>query len=278
MIASADADSFIFLISALLLILWQTWRGWRLGAARQVVNLAGLIAAYAVAIFGGRLAVPVLRPLGYPDMILALVSGAILGMIVFVGISGTGALLFKKTSQQSVGLVRMGYGATGAFIGLLFGVFTVWLMVLGIRILGTVAESEVRVARKDASRHQPGSMVQGLVEMKRSLEQGRTGEVVNHVDPIPADVYGLLHKISLTVSNAESVNRFLRFPGSQELAAHPKIQALQRDPTVTREIADRNYLALLRNEQIVRAANDPELHQLVSRFELHKALDYALRN
>ncbi|MBC8107518.1 MAG: CvpA family protein [Anaerolineae bacterium] len=273
-----DANPLILLVSALLLMVWQTWRGWRLGLARQLVNLLALIAAYAVAIFGGRLVLPVLRPLGYPDMLLAVVSGAVLGLIIFGAISGLGALLFKKTSQQSLGLVRMGYGATGAAIGLLFGLFTVWLMVLGIRVLGTVAESEVRVARADALMHQPGKVVQRLAGMKHSLEQGRTGEMMNQVDPIPADFYGLLHKISLTVSNPESVNRFLHYPGAQELAEHPRIQALQRDPTVTREIEDRNYLALLRNEQIVQAANDPELHRLVRRFELQKALDYALRN
>ena len=66
--------------------------------------------------------------------------------------------------------------------------------------------------------------------------------------------------------------------GAKELTEHPRIVALQRDPDVTREIEGRDYFALLRNERIVSAANDPELHALVRQFELEKALDYALNS
>ena len=79
------------------------------------------------------------------------------------------------------------------------------------------------------------------------------------------------------VSSDESVARFLSYPGVQPLAEHPKIVALQSDPQVSREVLERDYLALLRNERIVAAANDPEVAVLLRQFEFQKALDYAIR-
>jgi hypothetical protein len=278
MIASADPAQLLFFFSAILLILWRMWRGWRLGVVRQVINLVALGLAYAAAIFGGRLAAPVLRPLGFPDLVLAILCGALLGVIVYGAISVTGAVIFKRTAHQSVGLVRLGYGAAGAAIGAVFGLVTVWAIVLGIRVLGTVAESEIAIAKTDVHSTPPGRAARSLAGMKHSLEEGPTGRVIDRTDPIPVEFYELLQKLSLTVSNPERVKRFLDYPGARELAEHPRIQALQDDPEIAREIHARNYLALLRNDQIVRAANDPDLIRIIRNFELQKALDHALRN
>jgi hypothetical protein len=113
--------------------------------------------------------------------------------------------------------------------------------------------------------------------MKQSLEQGPAGAMVQQVDPIPGTLYGLLHKLGMMVSDDKRVDRFLSYPGVKPLLAHPKIAALQNDPVITRDIVNRNYLALLRNPRIVTAANDTEIGELMRKFEFEKALDYALR-
>src|SRR6266446_2614522 len=74
----------IFISFALILIAWQVVRGWRLGVVRQLVRLLALGSAYAVALFGGRMLLPFLRPLlGVPDLFISIVAGAVLALVVY---------------------------------------------------------------------------------------------------------------------------------------------------------------------------------------------------
>lgn len=284
--SNVDTWQVIFFAGATLLILLQAWRGWRLGVVRQMLSIVGIVAAYAAAFFGGPLFVPILRPLGFPDQLLSIAAGAVLGLIVLLAVSVLGALLFKRTAEQSVGAVRFGYGSLGALLGALFGVGLIWLAIMSIRVLGTVAETDIAAARRAVDSHgrsvvrpvapPPGALVRGLAQMKQSLEQGATGAMVEKVDPIPEAVYAALTKIGKVISSEESASRFLAYPGVKPLAEHPKIVALQSDPQIARAVLARNYYDLLHNERVVQAANDPEIVALLRQFELEKALDYAL--
>jgi len=275
----------VFLISAAALVLLQAWVGWRRGIVRQALTLAAIAAGYVVAILGGHLLVPLLRPFGFPDQLLALMGGAVLGLAAFLIISVASAILFKKTSQQSVGVFRFGYGAAGALLGAVFGLFLVWVAVVAIRLLGTVAETEVlaserpvggaRRARVQLPR-EPSPLVRGLASMKQSMEHGAAGAVMEQVDPLPAYVYEVLGKVTQVVAQEDRMKRFLEYPGVQPLARHPKIVALQHDPAIEREVLSRDYYALIRNEKIVQVANDPELAVALRELEFLKALDYAL--
>jgi hypothetical protein len=168
----------------------------------------------------------------------------------------------------------------------MFGIFLVWIAVLAIRVLGTIAQSEVDASaqpviraephQRPVARPEPGSVVRGIVQMKNSLEQGAAGAVVEQVDPIPGTLYAVLAKLGQMVSSEQSVNRFLAYPGVKTLTQHPKIVALQEDPVITRDVLAKNYFALIRNARIVAAANDTELAELMRRFEFEKALDHAL--
>lgn len=273
----------IFFVAAAMLVFTQMVRGWRLGVVRQLINLLALIVAYPVAIFAGRLAAPLFRPLGYPDILISLVVGSLLALIVYACIASAGAILFRRTNQQDIGLIRLGYGAGGSFIGMIFGFITVWLAVLGIRVLGTVAETEMQVAShpvagsRDTTVHiRPSPFASRLARMKESLEHGATGAVMERVDPLPHSAYSVVAKLSRVAASPESMSRFMDYPGTKPLSQHPRILALQNDPLIVRQIEERNYLALLKNENIVAAANDPEVTALVKRFDLEKALDYAL--
>ena len=63
MVAGSSLWQTIFVSFALILIAFEIVRGWRLGLVRQLIRLLALAAAYATAIFAGRLLLPVLRPL-----------------------------------------------------------------------------------------------------------------------------------------------------------------------------------------------------------------------
>ncbi len=286
--AKLDSWQLLFFIAAALFIGLKAWRGWRLGVVRQATGIVALIAAYAVAIYGGRLLVPVLRPFGIPDGLLGIVGGALLGVLVFFAVTITSAVLFKKTSQQSVGMVRLGYGLSGAALGACGGLFVVWIAILAVRVLGTVAETEIEAAHHPVSIVRgrptpkpipapPNGMVRGLAHMKQALEQGAAGAMVEQVDPIPGTLYKLLSKVGQMISNEQSIDRFLAYPGVRTLTAHPKIAALNNDPDIARDLIARNYFALVRNERIIRAANDPEIAEEMKKLEFEKALDYALK-
>lgn len=285
-----DSWQIAFFAAAAILVLLKAWRGWRLGVVRQVISLVALAGAYLAGIFGGRFTVPLLRPvLGFPEPILILLSGVLLGAAVYLSIAMIGAILFKKTAEQKVGVVRLGYGASGAVVGGLFGLFLVWIAVLAIRLLGSVAETQIAVAKNPRIINQrstptptpaatPASrIIQGLAHMKQSLEHGTAGAMVQQVDPIPTSLYLVLTKLGMMVSNERSIERFLAYPGVQPLLAHPKISALQNDAEITRDILAHNYFSLLRNNRIVAAAGDAEIGALMRKFEFEKALDYALQ-
>jgi uncharacterized membrane protein required for colicin V production len=287
----ADADAsrqFAFFVFVAVFLLAQMWRGWRNGVMRQLCNLLALLSAYVAAWFGGGLLVPLLRPLGYPDMVLSLAGSCLFAIAVYLVIYAVSVIVFKKTSQQDVGIFRFGYGAAGALVGGVAGLLFIWGVVVVIRLLGTVAESEIEASRlaleKPVLQHSqpaklptpPNATVRGLAQMKHSLEHGVTGPVVDYIDPMPHKTYEIMGKIGRIVSSPASTDRFFHFPGAQSLADHPKIAALYKDPSVIKEINAKNYLGLLKNQRVVDAVNDPELAALIRRFEFEKALDYSL--
>ena len=282
-----DLWQICFFAVASLIVALKTWHGWRLGVIRQSIGLVALASGYLSAIFGGRILAPVLFLLGVPSGLSTIIGGAILGLTVYFILSIVGAILFKKTSQQSVGVVRLGYGIAGGVIGAFMGLFVVWIALLGIRLLGTVATTQIEAARRPIIANRPGQpakrpppapgpFVRGLAHIKESLEQGATGIVVEHVDPIPGTLYSLLSKVGQMISNEQSIDRFLAYPGVKTMTEHPKIAALHNDPEIAKNLIAQNYLALVRNEHIIRAANDREIGELMARFEFEKALDYAL--
>jgi uncharacterized membrane protein required for colicin V production len=280
---AAGRYELIFLVSAAAFICFQMVHGWRLGVVRQMVHLFALVVSYLVAIFSGKLAMPLLRFIGYPDIVLSMIAGLVLAGIVYVSITAIGTILFRRTNQQNIRLIRLGYGAGGSLIGLIVGFVTVWLVAAGIRMLGAVAEAEVTLSQQPVSARgrpsvqvRPGPFVEQLARMKESLDQGTTGAVMQRIDPLPESAYLTVGKIARVISSPERITRFLDYPGARALSQHPRIVALQSDPLIIHEIEQRHYLALLKNENIVAAANDSEVNALVKRFDLEKALDYAL--
>jgi hypothetical protein len=282
----------IFLSFACVLILFEVVRGWRLGVMRQVMRAVAIVAAYLSAIFGGRILLPILRPfLNIPDMVISLVAGAILALVVYFAINTIGAILFKRTRQQSLGTVRLLYGIFGAVAGIFFGLFTVWLIVIAIRSLGAVANAQVkvqaatknnpdsRIAHRFANSQHPNEppLLDSLAKLKNSIELGPLGEVVKRADVVPDSTYATLGKVGEVVSSPQNAERFLSYPGAKELTENPKIIALRDDPEIMRMIQEGRILDLMQNPRILDAMNDENLVNGLKTFQLQRALDYATK-
>jgi len=303
-IEGSEAWQRIFLIGAVVLLLWHAIRGWSLGPARQFVHIAALLAAYLAALVLGGPLVPMLRPvIALPDFLLRVLAGAGAGLIVYLVLLFFGALFFKRTGQQPGGFLRVVYGFFGSVLGLVSGCLLLWILVMGLRLIGTVAEARMEAAEADRKRHGGGTaeerardlgvgpergaeqagegapvpLLEFAVRARKSVELGPAEPVIAAVDVIPDEVYALLGDLARVVASVESAQRFLEYPGAAELAAHPKIAALQKDPEIARLIGAGEYLALLRNEQVIDVSNDPEVAERLRTFELRKAIDHALK-
>ena len=113
------------------------------------MRVAAVVAGYAAAYFGGDLLVPLLRSsLKMPDIVISVLGGAILAVAAYGIISSLGTILFKRTAQQS-GVVRLVYGLSGALLGVCFGAFFVWLILIGLRSIGSIAEAQVQARAKN---------------------------------------------------------------------------------------------------------------------------------
>jgi len=291
--AGSPVWQLVFISFGLALILFEILRGWKRGIARQLARVGALIAAYFAAFYAGQFALPLLRPfLKVPDPILSALAGAVLGLFLYALITGLGTMLFKRTSQHDSALVRFFYGLSGATVGIFFGTFLVWLVVVGVRSLGAVADAKVQheaTEQNNAVLHavdrrrglsgpneESPTLMTSLARLKNSLELGVVGDAVKKADVVPTQAYGTLGKIGKLVSNPDSAQRFLSFPGAHELSQNPKIVALREDSEISDMIAQGRFLDLLQNPKILDAANDPGLAQKIKQFDLQKALDYAL--
>jgi hypothetical protein len=187
-----------FFGGAAVLVAAKAWHGWRAGIVRQVLGVVALLVAYLVGFFGGGMVGAVLHHvIDLPENVLAVAGAVSLGFVMYCAITVVGSILFKKTSQQSVTIVRLGYGIAGACVGAIYGLFLVWIAILAIRLLGCVAETQIAVAKNPhltlgkstpaptPKPTPPSAVVRGLADMKHSLESGTAGVIVQQVDPIP---------------------------------------------------------------------------------------------
>jgi hypothetical protein len=282
----------VFLSFAVVLLLLEIVRGYRLGLPRQLMRGAAVIAAYAAAYFGGQLLLPLLQPiLKWPDFLLSMIGGAIVALVVYGLIASLGSILFKRTAQHSSAPVRLVYGLSGALTGVVFGLFFLWVILVGIRSLGSIADAQVQArpqpeASPSSSRSDrplalekldADSLTSFLARLKNSVEMGSVGDLLKKTDVTPPAVYLTLKDAGTVCANPENARRFLSFPGAVELSEHPKIVALRNDPEIAGLIRQGRIMELLQNPRVLAAANDPTLVERVKQFDIRKALEFAAK-
>jgi Na+-transporting methylmalonyl-CoA/oxaloacetate decarboxylase gamma subunit len=297
LVAGSPLWQTVFVSFAIVLLLFQVMRGWHLGLPRQLVRLAALVGAYSAALFGGKALLPFLRPLiKVPDFVISAIGGVLLAMIVYSLVNTVGTILFKRTGQQGSAPVRLAYGISGAVLGVFFGLFFLWIMIVGIRSIGAVAEAQInasmpgrvpafqeRPLRPGVAKRTPtnapdqDSLPATMAKLKKSIELGTVGDVVKQTDVLPGGMYETLARVGEVFSRPERAERFLNYPGVAELTENPKLLALRADPEIARMLEEGRLWALLQDDRLIEAANDPELARQLKSFDLKRALDYAAR-
>ena len=281
----------VFVSFALVLILFEVLRGWRRGLPRQVARLGALIAGYFAGYFAWKFFGPLVGMfIRLPDAFLSMIAGAIFALIIYAVISGIGSALFRRTDQHDSFAVRLLYGSTGAVMGIFFGLFLVWLMVIGVRSIGSVANAEVREQANDASvvhavdvrrrilgepSEDEAPFTTSLARLKNSVEMGVIGNAIKKIDVIPQQKYDFIEKVGAIAANPQYAERFLEYPGARELSEHPKIIALRNDQEISQMLSQGRLLELIQDHRIIDAANDAELYARLKKFDLNAALNYA---
>ena len=250
-------------------LVFRAWRGWRLGPVRQGVGLGALLLGIAGGMFLGGTAAPLFRTLGFPDPVLAVVGGVAVGVGIYIGILSVSAVLFKSTGDQDFALIRFGYGLAGMVMGLAVGVVFLGAALVGVRVSGAVLEGRASA--------RPGRAASGgLVELRAGLESGFLGGLLRWVDPVSEEVYAVLVKAGQVTATPAGMQRFLSNPEWKRVLGDRRLQELQRDPVLVREILEGRFVEVLRNPRVVGMVNDVELRGRLGGVDLEKALDYAL--
>ena len=261
-----------FLLLAALWLLFSTLRGWTNGLIRQLMAIvAFLVATFLVVHFTGDLAAYL--HLEVTGIFQTPIAALLLWIISYNGVVLIGRVLFKRTRDQDFLPVQMIFGAGGAFIGLIYGFFFIWCLLIGVRVIGRIAENQVEMEREASD--SPGKLVLNLAKLKNSIELGIGRLVVDAVDPAPPAFYRELDRCSRLIGNPRALRKMLDYPGFRRVFQDPKIADLRTDPEILADMRSGNILGVFANPKVVALLSDSHLRQAFSPAELEAALDYA---
>jgi len=250
----------------------------------MAVAFGAIAAGYLSALFAGDLLVPPLRAiLGFPDLLVLGIARAITGLVGYFLILGIGAILFKRTGQQGVGVLRLLYGLSGAVLGLLFGLCVVWVLTISVRLLGALAEGRMlkpdgttRVENGDVASVLATQVLATSLAWKKALEAGSAGPVLKAADPLPTRDYERMGRLGRVLAQPEAMRRFFEAPTVKPLVQDPRFQAIASNPEIAKLAQQRDYASLLRQPKLVEFLNDPAVISKVKDVDLDAALLYAL--
>ncbi len=265
-----------FLIAAGLLLLWELWSGWKLGAMRGLLRLLALFCAWV----GGTAAAGATGTIltffsSVPPLLAPVVAALSVGVVIYLIISFLAGLFFKRTDDH-VGMIRFGFGFFGAIFGLIFGLLLLCGGISLVRGLGALSEMRLVQAQQEglAPTTEPTALF--FTKLKLSLELGAIGEQLKNADLLPMRFYENIVKISKVVGNQQALQRFFQYPATLEILKEPRVLALLQDPALQKAADSKNFLPLLQNKQFQAVFQDPQLLARLKSFDLTGALDFAL--
>jgi hypothetical protein len=268
-------QQYLFLTATLFLI-YEFWRGWRLGAVRALLRLAALFCAW----IGGSMAAGATGTFvaffsKVPPLLAPAIAAVSTGLAIYLGISFFSGLLFKRTEHHD-GVVRFGFGFFGAVFGVIYGLLFLFGGITLIRGLGALGEMRVVQAQMEGRSLGTERNALFLIKLKDSLELGETGQRLKGFDPLPTAFYDNIVKVSMVAGNQQSIERFLQYPAVTELVRNPKIMAFIQDPALQRAADSKNVLLLLQNKNLLAALEDPVVQEQLKKINYTEALDFAI--
>ena len=275
---SADIPSWVPM-SAGVWLLTSTWLGWRRGVVRQAASLVGLVLAISAGFWLGPLVSPIVPALGLPNFLRPLLGGCLVGILIWGSVSIFSQIIFRKTEDQGLGVIRLIYGFSGAGLGLLSGLALLALAAWGIRFFGSFAEGlqqGTKAAVHAKGRPQPATEPAPLVLLKKAIEDSNAGSLLGRLDPLSPSVYPRAQKIGQVLTNSAARDRLLADPAMEALSKNAKLLALKSDPELQEALRAGNVWEILRNPKLQIAAADAQLLTQFRTVDFDKILDRAL--
>jgi hypothetical protein len=249
-------------------------RGWMQGILRQLL--------VPLAVFGALLAVVFITPVGsgflrqnawLPASTSALILGVAIWLFAYNLLVFVGGIIFKRTRDQDFAIVRLVFGVGGAAVAVVYALLQIWVIVIGIRILGRIAEDQIAV-RSSRTAVSSGLVVE-LARLKNSLELGSGKAVLDQVDPVPSVAYRRLDQCCQLLVNPHATGRLLESPALRGVWENPRIRTLQADPEILEAVRRGDFLSILSNPKVLTLWTDPNIRALLSGDQIQAACDYA---
>jgi uncharacterized membrane protein required for colicin V production len=273
---AANSVGATILLLAVVVLLVSALHGWVNGLPRMVLELASLILASTLAwTFHSAIGAVLKTFLPLPSLALEVVGGLCIVFTVVVVFKLIGFLFVKKTKHYSTGFKAV-FGISGAALGFLEGLFFVTLFCLMIQAIGTVSEIQLAAQMKETPQVKPHPLVSTIVNIKKSIDGSFVGPILKSIDPVPPSIYVCFRKFDALVRDPAAMDRFLAFPKTRELLAHPKLVAVAQDPQLRQDFYERHLEKVVTSKQVIGALSDPDVQKKLMEFPWKGALDFAV--
>lgn len=249
------------------------WTGYRHGLVRQAIELGALVLAILFAKPVSASIPPGLPGIRNTPLLLQPVAtqavAALLVMLLAVAVGRLGVMALKlgqdkaEAKRRSKRDRRRGAGL-GAVKGLLYALIALVI----VHNLGQVAEiTTEHAARRGAQIRSPG-MGRSLIKAKKAIDGSTAAGIVKLASPIDEQVFALLADLLDIANDAAALKRLQQHSDLQPLLDNPHIVALAQDEGIIQAAKDRQFLAILDNQKVADAVDDPELRAELKRLDV----------
>jgi len=243
-----------------LCVLYATVQGWFHGLLLQLLFPLAVVASVVVVYF---FADPLLRLFGMSSATISptglMVARVLFGVLCYYLIMLAGGFLFRRTRHYDLIVSRLISGAGGALLGFIYGLLTVWLLIILIHVVGRVAEDQVTLQTE--RQLSPTPIISSLARAKASLDFGLLEDWSRLIDPVPASVYESIDRWSSVLSRPDALKQLMADPVFRPLSNNPTFQALANDPELSDSIQKGDFLGVVTNPKIAQFFANGEVNQ-----------------
>jgi len=241
-------------------VVYSTIRGSFRGLLLQLFTPLAVAVSGLIVYF---LADAVLRVVGMSSTTISagglLLARVLLGILCFYLIMLAGGFLFRRTRDFDLIVSRLISGAGGAFLGFIYGLVSVWFLMILIHVTGRVAEDEVTLQTSRGL--SPAPVISTLARAKASLDLGWLGETSRLLDPVPGSVYDTIDHWSSILSRPDAVKQLMADPVFRPLSNNPTFQTLASDPELSNSIEKGDLFGVVTNPKLVQFFTNGEVRQ-----------------